>query len=233
VCFKLGVDTDNVASNFTRETLRLHRLSYKVFMGYSNLFATRLGPACFLLLCLTCSPNGRSTTIRQLDLPDLVQQAEIIADVTVTAVQSYWASPAGGKAIHSRITFSLNSAPLKGQVTSPFTLDFLGGTLGERKVEVSGMPKLQVGDRLILFSYGPDKTFASPVIGFDQGVLRVIRDQVSNVDRVYRWWGQPVNEAQPFVSRVPPTVGTATADQLRSANSVAEFSQRVSRMIHP
>jgi hypothetical protein len=201
-------------------------------MGNSNLFVTRVGLAFLLLLSLTLSPNGRSTTTQQLDLPELVRQAEIIADVTVTAVQSYWVSPAGGKAIHSRITFSLNSAPVKGQVTSPFTLDFLGGTLGNRKVEVSGMPKLQVGDRLILFSYGVDKTFVSPVVGFDQGVLRVIRDQVNNVDRVYRWWGQPVNESQSFLSRIPATAGTTTADQLRSANSVAEFSQRVSKMMH-
>jgi len=89
------------------------------------------------------------------------------------------------------------------------------------------MPKLQVGDRLILFSYGPDKTFVSPVIGFDQGALRVIRDQQNNVDRVYRWWGQPVNGSQPFNSRVPVSAETTTA-----ANTVPEFLQRVSTMLH-
>jgi hypothetical protein len=94
------------------------------------------------------------------------------------------------------------------------------------------MPKFQVGDRLILFSFGPDKTFVSPVIGFDQGALRVIRDQQNNVDRVYRWWGQPVNESQPFNSRVPLSVGTASAQQSPAANSVEEFLQRVSTMVH-
>jgi hypothetical protein len=176
--------------------------------------------------------NSQATTVRQLDLPELAQQAEVIADVTVTGIESFWASPAGGKVIHTRVTFSLNSAPLKGQVTSPFTLDFLGGTVGNRRMEVSGMPKLQFGDRLILFSYGPDKTFVSPVIGFDQGALRVIRDQQNNVDRVYRWWGQPVNESQPFNSRAPVSTGTTTAEQLGTANSVEEFLQRVSTMLH-
>jgi hypothetical protein len=94
------------------------------------------------------------------------------------------------------------------------------------------MPKLKVGDRLILFSYGPDKTFVSPVIGFDQGALRVIRDRQNNVDRVYRWWGQPVNESRPFNSRVPVSAETTTAEQLHAANSVEEFLQRVSTMIH-
>jgi hypothetical protein len=179
------------------------------------------------MLAVASSMNSQATTVRQLDLPELAQQAEVIADVTVTGLQSFWVSPAGGKAIRTRVTFSLNSTPLKGQVTSPFTLDFLGGTVGNHRMEVSGMPQLQVGDRLILFSYGPDKSFVSPVIGFDQGALRVIRDQQSNTDRVYRWWGQPVNESQPFNSRVPVSAGTTTA-----ANTVPEFLQRVSTMLH-
>jgi len=179
------------------------------------------------ILAVASPMNSQATTVRQMDLPELAQQAEVIADVTVSGIESFWASPAGGKAIHTRVTFSLNSAPLKVQVTSPFTLDFLGGTVGNHRMEVSGMPKLQVGDRLILFSYGPDKTFVSPVIGFDQGALRVIRDQQNKVDRVYRWWGQPVNESQPFNSRVPVSAETATV-----ANTVPEFLQRVSTMLH-
>ena len=193
-----------------------------------NLIKRRASQTLLVFILAVASPmNSQATTVRQLDLPELAQQAEVIADVTVSGIESFWASPAGGKAIHTRVTFSLNSAPLKGQVTSPFTLDFLGGTIGNHRMEVSGMPKLQVGDRLILFSYGPDKTFVSPVIGFDQGALRVIRDQQNNVDRVYRWWGQPVNESQPFNSRVPVSAETTTA-----ANTVPEFLQRVSTMLH-
>jgi hypothetical protein len=202
-------------------------------MRLSNSYTDRIASALALIFFLTLSPNGQATTVRQLDLPDLVQQAEIIADVTVTAVESYWASPVGGNAIHTHVTFSLNAPPIKGQVTSPFVLDFLGGLVGNRKMRIPGMPEFQVGDRLILFSYGPDKTFVSPLIGFDQGALRVVRDQLNNVDRVYRWWGQPVNESQPFTSRAPTAAGTTTAEQLRTANSVEEFSQRVSKMIHP
>ena len=188
-----------------------------------------------LLLAACCAfvRTGNATTVRTLELSDLVQKADVIADVTVTAVQSYWASPVGGNAIHTRVTFSLNSAPLKGQVTSPFTLDFLGGTAGNRTMAVSGMPQPQVGDRLILFSYSPEKSSVSPVIGFDQGALRVIRDQTNSVDRVYRWWGQPVNESQLFTSRVPVPAASSNTDLLRSADSVGEFLQRVSKMIHP
>jgi hypothetical protein len=200
-------------------------------MGTRRPLAKCIGSASLsLLLCVALPTSGRSTTVRQLDLPELVQQAEIIADVTVTGIQSYWASP--GNAIHTHVTFSLNQAPMKGHVPSSFVLDFLGGTVGDRKMEVSGMPKLQVGDRLILFSYGPDKTFVSPMIGFDQGALRVVRDQLNNVDRVYRWWGQPVNESQPFTSRVPVSAAITTPEQLPTASSVEEFLKRISKMVH-
>jgi hypothetical protein len=184
------------------------------------------------ILAVANSLSTQATTVRPLDLPELVQRAEVIADVTVTATASFLVSPSGGKAIQTQVTFALNSAPLKGQVTSPFTLNFLGGTVGTHRMEVSGMPKFQVGDRLILFSYGPDRTFVSPVIGFDQGALRVIRDQQNNVDRVYRWWGQPVNESHPFTSRAPASSESATAEQLQTANSVEEFMHKISPMIH-
>lgn len=200
-------------------------------MGFHKLFAHRVGPTLSLfLVCLAFQWSGRGTTVRPLDLPEMIQQAELVADVTVTGTESFWVSPAGGKAIHTQVTFSLNSAPLKGHVTSPFTLDFLGGTVGNHRMEISGMPKLRVGDRLIIFSYGPDKTFVSPLLGFDQGAIRVTRDQRNNVDRVYRWWGQPVNESEPFNSRVPISAATAV-EQLQTANTVQEFLQRISRMI--
>ena len=187
----------------------------------------------FLLLYLTLPSGGQATTVRALDFPDLVQQSEIIADVTVMAVEPYWASPAGGNAVHTLITFSLNSDPWKGQIVSPFVLDFLGGAMGDRKMQVSGMPEFKVGDRVIVFTYGPDKIFASPLIGFDQGAMRVVRDQLSNLDRVYRWWGQPVNELQPFTSRVPASAAKASSPQLSTANSLEEFAQRVSKIIQP
>jgi hypothetical protein len=184
------------------------------------------------ILAVANSMSTQATTVRPLDLPELVQRAEVIADVTVTATVSFLVSPGGGKTIQTRVTFTLNSAPLKGQVTSPFTLNFLGGTVKTHRMEVSGMPKFQVGDRLILFSYGPDKSFVSPVIGFDQGALRVIRDQQNSVDRVYRWWGQPVNESHPFTSRAPASSESATAEQLQTANSVEAFMRKISPMIH-
>jgi hypothetical protein len=146
-----------------------------------------------LLLALSLARPSPATSVKSLDLPEIVRQADVIADVTVTNVQPYWSSPAGARAIHARVTFQLNRAALKGEVSSPFYLDFLGGAIGGRDMKVSGMPEPVVGDRLLIFSYAPGKVFASPIVGFDQGALRVVRSREDGIDRVYRWWGQPVN----------------------------------------
>jgi hypothetical protein len=62
------------------------------------------------------------------------------------------------------------------------------------------------------------------------GILPVHRYRATNTDRVLRWWEQPVNESQDFKSRVRPSQ-VGAAEQLRSANSVDEFSQRVSKLL--
>ena len=182
-----------------------------------------------MLLCSVVTPLFSATSI-PLDLPVFAQQADIIADVNVVSLESYWATPAGEKAIRTRVTFTINKL-LKGAVSSPFSLDLLGGTVGGRTVQVPGIPQLAIGQRLIIFAHGPGNAYVSPFLGVDQGVLRVIRDQATNTDRVLRWWGQPVNESQDFKSRVAPSP-LAAADQLRSANSVDEFSQQVSKMLN-
>jgi hypothetical protein len=195
-------------------------------------FIVRARTLFLMALILVSSNIGRATTVKTLDLPDLVQQAEIIADVVVTSVQPYWASPSGGNAIRTKVTFSLNRPALKGQVNPQFSLDFLGGAVGNRKMVVPGMPQFAVGQRLILFSYGPNNAYASPIIGFNQGAIRVIRDEQNNVERVYRWWGQPINASQPFNS---PAIGmsvTLSPDQVRSADTVDQFLQRITQLVN-
>jgi hypothetical protein len=198
-------------------------LSKRTIFGCSNLI--------FAMLCFWSFSARASTTIA-IDLPEMVQRADLIADVTVASVMSYWASPAGAQVIRTRISFTLNRPPVKGQVPSPFSLDFLGGTISGRAVRIEGMPTFKVGQRLIIFSHLPGTNFASPIIGMDQGSLQVIKDVQNNVDRVYRFWGEPVNESVPFAARKALSAG-ATPAHLRSADAVDTFLARVGRMMSP
>jgi hypothetical protein len=214
-----------VAARDIRHSLRQNALCNRRFVK------TALRVLFFFVLQMCSVVRIEATVVKKLELADLVQQAEIIADVTVVGVESYWASPSGERAIHTRVSFSLNAPPLKGHVNSPFVLDFLGGTVANVRTEVSGMPKFALGDRLILFSYAPDKAFASPLIGFNQGAMRVVRDERDNVDRVYHLSGQPMNVAEPSNSKSGTSDSALTAEKLHSADRLDEFLQHVTKLL--
>jgi hypothetical protein len=71
-------------------------------------------------------------------------------------------------------TFSPNTAPLKGQVSSPFTLDFSGGKLDGLELQVAGIPEFKPGDHLILFAYDPLQPYVCATVGLTQGVIRIL-----------------------------------------------------------
>ncbi len=169
---------------------------------------------------------AQATTVNSLDLPDLAQKADVIADVTVTNAQSYIAYSAEGRSIHTRVTLTLNGLAIKGNVSSPFTLDFLGGTVGGEHLQVQGAPQPQIGQRLIIFAHSPTDFYVSPFIGVHQGAMRVVHDESTNSDRVFRWWGEPVKESEPMSSHNTSNQ-QITAETLRSAEATDHFLQRV------
>jgi hypothetical protein len=161
-----------------------------------------------------------------LSLRQITQSAGLIADATVQSVNAYWATPSGAQTLRTKVTFQVNQA-VKGNPGSTLTLEFLGGRVGEQSLTVEGLPQFQAGERYILFSESPDKAVVCPILGLDQGALRVVHDQESNVDRVFRNWGQPVNAQENFASRSPAVPGVTTRNYLRTADTVQQFLNRV------
>ncbi len=185
---------------------------------------------CTTLWTATCwSVHG--ATVRTLDLPQIAQQADVIVDATVQSVNSYWVAPVGVKSIRTRVNFTVN-ATIKGPAAQTLSLEFLGGEVGDRGLKVPGVPQFAVGERYILFSYSPEKSMVSPVLGMQQGALRVIHDNESQVDRVYRYWGQPVSAQVDFKSHLPATADTTTRSYLRSADTVDQFAGRLRQALN-
>jgi hypothetical protein len=186
--------------------------------------------AAFLLIATYCNPLWASS-VNPLDLPDLVRKADVIADATVTNLQSYTMWSPEGRTIHTRVSLSLNGSPIKGAVPSSITLDMLGGTMDGRRLVVEGVPQLQVGQRLIIFAHAPSEFYVSPFIGLDQGALRVAHDQLTNTDKVLRWWGQPVKETEPMTTRKTDRAIKAE-EALTSAETVDHFLGRVKQLLN-
>jgi hypothetical protein len=171
-------------------------------------------------------PQAHASSALPLSLRQITQSARIIADATVQSVNAYWATPSGAQTLRTKVTFKVNEA-LKGSPGPKFTLEFLGGTVGEQSLTVEGVPQFQSGERYVIFSESPDKAVVCPILGLDQGALRIIHDRESNVDRVFRHWGQPVNAQEDFTNRSPLVPGFTTRNYLRTADTVRQFLNRV------
>lgn len=171
-------------------------------------------------------PQAHASSAIPLSLRQITHSAAIIADATVQSINSYWATPSGAQTLRTKVTFNVNQA-LKGNPGATFTLEFLGGTVGEQSLTVEGVPQFQPGERYIIFAESPDKAVVCPILGLDQGALHVVHDRESNIDRVFRHWGQPVNAQENFAGRSPVVAGVTTRDYLRMADTVQQFLARV------
>jgi hypothetical protein len=210
----------SVLRNWTRSASRFRRSSNK----------TRL-VCLFYLYTASCwsttTHQTRASTALPLDLSAMAHQAELIADVTVQSVSSYWSSPGGARSIHTRVICRVNRV-IKGQAGAQTQFQFLGGELPNGTgLKVEGVPQFAAGERYIVFSYSPDKAMVCPILGLDQGALRVIHDDRANVDRVYRHWGQPVSEREDFSTHKATAFSTAKAQSVGSADTAEQFIQRV------
>jgi hypothetical protein len=122
----------------------------------------------------------------------LVQQAEVIFQGTVTNVRSVWEGEGAQRHIDTYITFQIDDT-LKGKTSGSYTIRVLGGTVGEDTMEVTCAPKFQVGDRQILFVEHNGEQFV-PLVGIMHGQLRIERDQQTGREFIATHDGDPLRD---------------------------------------
>ncbi len=142
----------------------------------------------FSLLLLPL-PVG-ATTVLSLSFATLVQEAEVIAVGTVTAIESAW--DGDNNVPHTFVTFS-NLEVLKGEADqTALTLRFLGGPTPDGDVmQVVGVPQFTHGERSVIFCVGNNHQ-AVPLVGLWQGVYRVVFDAERGVDTLHDHAGRPL-----------------------------------------
>ena len=178
---------------------------------------------------MLASSNLSATTVLPLDLDYLVKQSWVIAQVTVGNLQSFSTGTPGSSPIATRVTFVIQKV-YKGQISGSADIDFLGGTIGTRRVSIPGMPQFKQGQRLIVFLTNPSEKRVSGTVGLDQGALRIVFDPETGADRVYRWWGQGVNPQTGFKDRKSFSMETTT-DTTGNAETLPEFESQLNQAI--
>ena len=139
-------------------------------------------PALFLLvlaLLVLGASSGRATTVLKMTFSEVVDAAELIAVGTVSAIEETW--DAEREIPFTLVTFA-DIEVLKGTARGgELTLRFLGGPAPNGlTLAISGMPRFSVKQQAVVFSNG-NGVYACPLVGWWQGLYRVLFDDERNV----------------------------------------------------
>jgi hypothetical protein len=167
-----------------------------------------------ILLLLALVPAVCATTVVPPSFAELVSEADAIYRGRVTAVQARRVErPDGeGSVIKTFVTIAVERV-LKGAEQREVTLEFLGGTVGDESMTVSGMPKFNLGAREIVFVQKNGVQFC-PLVALAHGRYRVLRDEATAREHIARDNGLPltnVAEVELPITTLPDPVRAASA----------------------
>ena len=174
-----------------------------------------------------------ATTVLEKSFSSLVQDAEVIAVGTVTAIETEW--DAQKEAPFTLVTFS-DLEVLKGDESqTEITLHFLGGPTPDGLImQIAGVPQFTPGERYVIFCVG-NQYQAVPLVGMWQGMYRVVFDAGRGMDTIHNHAGQPVTtlptgEGGILHDEAPIVQGQK--DQPSEAMPLDTFTQMIERELH-
>jgi hypothetical protein len=170
-----------------------------------------------LALAVFALNSGHATTVIPPTFEQLVSQAELIFQGTVTEVKSMWVGEGGQRHIQTYVTFKVEDA-LKGQLGATYLIGLLGGTVDGETMEVTDTPKFKIGDRDILFVEHNGEQFV-PLVGINYGRFHVRRDPQSGREIVQTGEGEPLSDVTKLgrSEQMAAAVNALSPEQFKSA----------------
>lgn len=134
-------------------------------------YPMRIAVAFLLLLVPACF----ATVVRPPAFPDLVAKADAVIRGEVTAVRVELRNHAGRELPFTVVEIAVERT-ITGTAPARLELILLGGTTGDRTLEVVGQPQFVVGDRDVLFVQGNGRQF-SPLVAMAHGRYLIVEDR--------------------------------------------------------
>ena len=164
--------------------------------------------------------TARPTTVIPPSFDQLVGQAELIFQGSVTDVRSQWVGEGAQRHIVSYITFKIEDA-LKGDPGQSYTIRMFGGKIDGDAMGISDGPEFKVGDDDILFVENNGSQVV-PLVGLMHGRFHVKKDQ-SGREVVTGHDGEAVKN----VARLGGMHTAAAPDQAETTLTAADFKAAV------
>lgn len=114
--------------------------------------------------------RASATVVVAKDFAALCDEADLVFVGTVTGMESRWSDPSQ-QTMETLVTFG-DLTWLRGTPRAAVTLRFSGGEIDGLREEIADAPHFAIGERRVIFAR--EGRFVSPIVGFDQGALRVV-----------------------------------------------------------
>jgi hypothetical protein len=198
-------------------------------MKQKPIFTAHMKTKYFLPLTLMVLSLVRlgATTVVPPTFEQLVQQAEFIFQGTVTDVRSIWEGEGAQRHIETYVTFQVADAIKGNAVGTTYTIQMLGGTVGDDTLVITDAPKFRVGDHDILFVENNGQQFV-PLVGIMYGRFRVQHDDQTGSDIVLNNEGEPLRDP----TQLGRDENAATAADAGAAISSEQFKSAIRNQLN-
>lgn len=180
------------------------------------------------LLALGAGSRVCGMTVEAMDFGRLVAEAPEIYRAQVMSVKSDWSGSGVNRHIATFVRLRVLES-YRGAVQGEQTLEFFGGTIGDKTQRIIGMPQFHAGDVEILFVRG-NHTDICPLLGIHQGRLRVVKNAVDGREQMFMHDGAPLTSTA-LIGTNPSTRPKATATDAVGAPTrpltVKEFGAQI------
>ncbi len=184
-----------------------------------------------LALCIGAFGVSHGASVVQMPFEKLVAEAEVAFEGRVVSVESAWSE--SGNAIVTHVTFSVADV-IVGSSHQTVQLTFLGGTVGDIRMGVSGLRVPAVGEEGVYFVESLSRRLVSPVLGWNQGQFRIAQRAGERI--VLTSDGRPLAgfaEVDSSTARLNEHVpsGVRMAEEIAGAISVSAFKAHVQQLV--
>jgi len=167
------------------------------------LFARSLSLA---VISLLVSYNAFAASVLSVEMDEMLQASELVIEGVVVEIESRSEASNPWK-IHTYVTIKVIDI-VKGSTDSEFiTLSFLGGTVGDKTLDVGGMQVPKQGERGVYFIEAPTRLQVNPLYGWQQGHFLSEKDS-SGVERMMTSSKKPIYD----IDMHPPTAPKGLSD---------------------